>query len=268
MVQTGLYQIPEQNVAVHGKYAYTLTPPSRAWLHSRCNSETPSDTHRMHAAEPATPGFPPVPLCTSESSGVSQMVLSNLRKGVPQSPFVHPRLVASPKWSFLSNLRMGFLCTSETDGVSRTVGSVKPASGFPSVPPCTPQAGGASTLTRSTEPDSAPKQASVATPMNAASRSFTRTPASDSPICRVCETAIIPPITDCTLPVSVPSTTGVVLVLPEGVPVHGWSPYPFSTRLWMVNFGYISSTLTKPRFDLSVPRGCLTVKLRIFRLLC
>lgn len=254
MVQTGLYQIPEQNVAVHGKYVYTLTPPSRAWLHSRCNSETPSDTHRMHAAEPATPGFPPVPVCTSESSGVSQMVLSNLRKGFPQSPFVLQRLVASPKWSFLSNLRMGFLCTSETDGVSRTVGSVKPASGFPSVPPCTPQAGGASTLTRSTEPDSAPKQASVATPMNAASRSFTWAPASGSPICRVCETAIIPPFTDCTLPRECVSM--------------GWSPYPLSSRLWMVNFGYISSTLMRPRFALSMPRGCLTVKLHIFRLLC
>lgn len=179
MVQTGLYQIPEQNVAVHGKYVYTLTPPSRAWLHSRCNSETPSDTHRMQPAEPATSGFHPVPVCTSESSGVSRMV-----------------------------------------------GSVKPQDGLPSVPLCTPQAGGASTLTRSTEPDSAPKQASVATPMNAASRSFTRTPASSSPICRVCETAIIPPFTDCTLPVSVPSTAGAVLVLPEGVREHGLVALP------------------------------------------
>lgn len=153
------------------------------------------------------------------------LVLSNLRKGFPQSPFVHPRLVASPKWSFLSNLRMGFLCTSETGGVSRTVGSVKPANGFPSVPFCTPQAGGASTLTLHGTRFRPYASISV-TPMNMASRSFTRTLASDSPICRVRETTIIPPITDCALPVSVSSTAGAVLVLPEGVLEHGLVALP------------------------------------------
>ncbi|ROT76720.1 hypothetical protein C7M84_004677 [Penaeus vannamei] len=54
----------------------------------------------------------------------------------------------------------------------------------------------------------------------------TWTPASDPPFCQVSETTVLPPFTDCIVPVTIPHTSGTVLVLPEGIRVHGLLALP------------------------------------------
>ncbi|ROT72159.1 hypothetical protein C7M84_009464 [Penaeus vannamei] len=60
----------------------------------------------------------------------------------------------------------------------------------------------------------------------AATSARTWTPASDSPFCQTSETTVLPPFTDCVVPVTIPDTSGTVLVLPEGIRVHGLLALP------------------------------------------
>lgn len=63
-------------------------------------------------------------------------------------------------------------------------------------------------------------------PSSAATAATSWTPTSDSPFCLVSRTTILPPYTDCAVPVCVPPTAGTLLVLLEGIRVHGLAVLP------------------------------------------
>ncbi|ROT62774.1 hypothetical protein C7M84_019357 [Penaeus vannamei] len=147
MASTGLYQVPRSNIAVHGEYTYSLTPPGRPWLSSHCHS-----------------------ISTAYASNTSPADIHSI------------------------------------SGVPDTNHNAAPTTA-PTYKPCTP-------------PSRQVKPSSTAT------AATTWTPTSDYPFCQVSRTTVLPPYTDCAVPVCVPPTAGTLLVLPEGVRVHGLAALP------------------------------------------